>query len=124
MTLGLALAQSRRIAPALLAQLEQAAREKQSQLIDEIVGSGTMSAHDLALFAADKYQLPLLDLAQYNLAKVPPALAGNREFHAHRLLPLGRRENRLVLAISDPSNQAGLDAIRDMYKLHVEAVVV
>ncbi|SOZ36113.1 type IV-A pilus assembly ATPase PilB [Cupriavidus neocaledonicus] len=124
MTLGLALAQSRRIAPALLAQLEQAAREKQSQLIDEIVGSGTMSAHDLALFAADKYQLPLLDLAQYNLAKVPPALAGNREFHAHRLLPLGRRENRLVLALSDPSNQAGLDAIRDKYKLPVEAVVV
>ncbi|SOY51322.1 type IV-A pilus assembly ATPase PilB [Cupriavidus taiwanensis] len=124
MTLGLSLAQSRRIAPALLAQLEQAAREKQSQLIDEIVGSGTMSAHDLALFAADKYQLPLLDLAQYNLAKVPPALAGNREFHAHRLLPLGRRENRLVLALSDPSNQAGLDAIRDKYKLPVEAVVV
>ncbi|SOY49819.1 type IV-A pilus assembly ATPase PilB [Cupriavidus taiwanensis] len=124
MTLGLALAQSRRIAPALLAQLEQAAREKQSQLIDEIVGSGTMSAHDLALFAADKYQLPLLDLAQYNLSKVPPALAGNREFHAHRLLPLGRRENRLVLALSDPSNQAGLDAIRDKYKLPVEAVVV
>ncbi|WP_349607170.1 MULTISPECIES: type IV-A pilus assembly ATPase PilB [Cupriavidus] len=124
MTLGLALAQSRRIAPALLAQLEQAAREKQSQLIDEIVGSGTMSAHDLALFAADKYQLPLLDLAQYNLNKVPPALAGNREFHAHRLLPLGRRENRLVLATSDPSNQAGLDAIKEKYKLPVEAVVV
>jgi type IV pilus assembly protein PilB len=124
MTLGLALAQSRRIAPALLAQLEQAAREKQSQLIDEIVGSGTMSAHDLALFAADKYQLPLLDLAQYNLTKVPSALAGNREFHAHRLLPLGRRENRLVLAMSDPSNQAGLDAIKEKYKLPVEAVVV
>ncbi|MBP0630211.1 type IV-A pilus assembly ATPase PilB [Cupriavidus sp. AcVe19-1a] len=124
MTLGLALAQSRRIAPALLAQLEQAAREKQSQLIDEIVGSGTMSAHDLALFAADKYQLPLLDLNQYNLAKVPPGLAGNREFHAHRLLPLGRRENRLVLGLSDPSNQAGLDAIKEKYKLPVEAVVV
>ncbi|WP_354685554.1 type IV-A pilus assembly ATPase PilB [Cupriavidus necator] len=124
MTLGLALAQSRRIAPALLAQLEQAAREKQSQLIDEIVGSGTMSAHDLALFAADKYQMPLLDLAQYNLNKVPPALAGNREFHAHRLLPLGRRENRLVLAMSDPSNQAGLEAIKEKYKLPIEAVVV
>ncbi|WER45539.1 type IV-A pilus assembly ATPase PilB [Cupriavidus sp. WKF15] len=124
MTLGLALAQSRRIAPALLAQLEQSAREKQTQLIDEIVGSGTMSAHDVALFAADKYQLPLLDLTQYNLNKVPPALAGNREFHAHRLLPLGRRENRLVVAISDPSNQAGLDAIKQKYNLPVDTVVV
>lgn len=124
MTLGLALAQSRRIAPALLAQLEQAAREKQTQLIDEIVGSGTMTAHDVAIFAADKYQLPLLDLSQYNLSKVPPALAGNREFHAHRLLPLGRRENRLVLAMSDPSNQAGLDAIKQKYNLPVDAVVV
>ena len=124
MTLGLALAQSRRIAPALLAQLEQSAREKKSQLIDEIIGSGTMSAHDVAIFAADKYQLPLLDLAQYNLNRVPPALAGNREFHAHRLLPLGRRENRLIVALSDPTNQAGVDAIKQKFNLPVETVVV
>ncbi|WP_454723139.1 MULTISPECIES: ATPase, T2SS/T4P/T4SS family [Cupriavidus] len=124
MTLGLALAQSRRIAPALLAQLEQSAREKKSQLIDEIIASGTMTAHDVAIFAADKYQLPLVDLGQYNLNKVPPALAGNREFHAHRLLPLGRRENRLVLALSDPGNQAGLDAIKQKYNLPVDTVVV
>ncbi len=124
MTPGLALAQSRRIAPALLAQLEQSAREKKSQLIDEIIGSGTMSAHDVAIFAADKYQLPLLDLAQYNLNRVPPALAGNREFHAHRLLPLGRRENRLIVALSDPTNQAGVDAIKQKFNLPVETVVV
>lgn len=124
MTLGLALAQSRRIAPALLAQLEQSAREKKSQLIDEIIGSGTMSAHDVAIFAADKYQLPLLDLSQYNLNRVPSALAGNREFHAHRLLPLGRRENRLIVALSDPANQAGVDAIRQKFNLPVETVVV
>jgi type IV pilus assembly protein PilB len=124
MTLGLALAQSRRIAPALLAQLEQSARDKNTQLIDEIVGSGTMSAHDVALFAADKYQLPLLDLTQYNLNKVPSALAGNREFHAHRMLPLGRRENRLVVGISDPSNQSGLDAIKQKYNLPLDTVVV
>jgi type IV pilus assembly protein PilB len=90
MTLGLALAQSRRIAPALLTQLEQSAREKKSQLIDEIIASGTMTAHDVAIFAADKYQLPLIDLSQFNFGKVPPALASNREFHAHRLLPLAR----------------------------------
>ena len=124
MTLGLALAQSRRIAPALLAQLEQSAREKKTQLIDEIIGSGTMSAHDVAIFAADKYQLPLLDLAQYNLNRVPPALAGNREFHAHRLLPLGRRENRLIVAMSDPANQTGVEAIKQKLNLPVETVVV
>ncbi|AZG13361.1 MULTISPECIES: type IV-A pilus assembly ATPase PilB [Cupriavidus] len=124
MTLGLALAQSRRIAPALLAQLEQSAREKKTQLIDEIIGSGTMSAHDVAIFAADKYQLPLLDLSQYNLNRVPPALAGNREFHAHRLLPLGRRENRVIVAMSDPANQAGVEAIRQKLNLPVETVVV
>ncbi len=124
MTLGLALAQSRRIAPALLAQLEQSAREKKTQLIDEIIGSGTMSAHDVAIFAADKYQLPLLDLSEYNLNRVPPALAGNREFHAHRLLPLGRRENRLLVAMSDPANQAGVEVIRQKFNLPVETVVV
>jgi type IV pilus assembly protein PilB len=124
MTLGLALAQSRRIAPALLAQLEQSAREKKSHLIDEIIASGTMTAHDVAIFAADKYQLPLIDLNQFNLDKVPPALAGNRELHAHRLLALGRRENRLIVGLSDPSNRTGIEAITQKFNLPVDAVVL
>ncbi|TMS58026.1 type IV-A pilus assembly ATPase PilB [Imbroritus primus] len=124
MTLGLALVQSRRIAPALLAQLEQSAREHHAQLIDEIISSGAMSAHDVAVFAADKYQLPLLDLNQYNLQNVPPVLAGNRQFHALRLLPLGRRDNRLILATSDPANTAPVEQIRQKFNLSVDLVVV
>lgn len=124
MTLGLALVQSRRIAPALLAQLEQSAREHHAQLIDEIISSGTMSAHDVAVFAADKFQLPLLDLSQYNLQNVPPVLAGNRQFHALRLLPLGRRDNRLILATSDPANTAPVEQIRQKFNLTVDLVVV
>jgi type IV pilus assembly protein PilB len=124
MTLGLALVQSRRIAPALLAQLEQSARDRHTQLIDEIIVSGTMSAHDLAVFAADKFQLPLLDLAQYNLESVPPVLAGNRQFHALRVLPLGRRDNRLILATSDPANTAPLEQIRQKFNLAVDLIVV
>ena len=124
MTLGLALVQSRRIAPALLAQLEQSAREHHAQLIDEIINSGAMSAHDVAVFAADKFQLPLLDLSQYNLENVPPVLAGNRQFHALRLLPLGRRDNRLILATSDPANTVPVDQIRQKFNLTVDLVVV
>ncbi|WP_428851728.1 type IV-A pilus assembly ATPase PilB [Imbroritus primus] len=124
MTLGLALVQSRRIAPGLLAQLEQSAREHHAQLIDEIISSGAMSAHDVAVFAADKYQLPLLDLNQYNLQNVPPVLAGNRQFHALRLLPLGRRDNRLILATSDPANTAPVEQIRQKFNLSVDLVVV
>ncbi|MGT2494222.1 hypothetical protein ACU4GD_36445 [Cupriavidus basilensis] len=62
-----------------------------------------MTAHDVAIFAADKYQA-----APGRSESVQPeqacrsALASNREFHAHRLLPLGRRENRLVLALCGP----------------------
>lgn len=124
MTLGLALVQSRRIAPTLLAQLEQSARERHTQLIDEIIASGTMTAHDVAVFAADKFQLPLLDLTQYNLNNAPPVLAGNRQFHALRLLPLGRRDNRLILATSDPANTAPVEQIRQKFNLMVDLVVV
>jgi type IV pilus assembly protein PilB len=123
MTLGLALAQSRRIAPALLAQLEQSAREKKTQLIDEIIGSGTMSAHDVAVFAADKYQLPLLDLSEYNLSRVPSALSAT----ASSMRTGSCRwavGNRLIVAMSDPANQAGVDVIRQKFSLPVETVVV
>lgn len=106
MTLGLALTQSRRIAPTLLTQLEQSAREKRTQLIDELVSSGIMSAHDLAVFVAGKYQMPLLDLAQYKLDTVPAVLSTNKHFQQLRLLPLGRRDNRIIVATSDPSDRS------------------
>ena len=124
MTLGLALAQSRRIAPTLLTQLEQSAREKRTQLIDELVGSGIMSAHDLAVFVAGKYQMPLLDLAQYKLDTVPAVLSANKHFHQLRLLPLGRRENRLIVATSDPSDPKPIEELRQKMNVAVETVIV
>ncbi|GCB06221.1 type IV-A pilus assembly ATPase PilB [Ralstonia sp. SET104] len=124
MTLGLALAQSRRIAPTLLTQLEQSAREKRTQLIDELVGSGIMSAHDLAVFVAGKYQMPLLDLAQYKLDTVPAVLSANKHFAQLRLLPLGRRDNRLILATSDPSDPKPIDELRQKMNVAIETVIV
>ncbi|MGM3412520.1 type IV-A pilus assembly ATPase PilB [Ralstonia holmesii] len=124
MTLGLALAQSRRIAPTLLTQLEQSAREKRTQLIDELVSSGIMSAHDLAMFVAGKYQMPLLDLAQYKLDTVPAVLSANKHFAQLRLLPLGRRENRLILATSDPSDPKPIEELRQKMNVAIETVIV
>ncbi|CAJ0705578.1 type IV-A pilus assembly ATPase PilB [Ralstonia holmesii] len=124
MTLGLALAQSRRIAPTLLTQLEQSAREKRTQLIDELVSSGIMSAHDLAVFVAGKYQMPLLDLAQYKLDTVPAVLSANKHFAQLRLLPLGRRENRLILATSDPSDPKPIEELRQKMNVAIETVIV
>ncbi|MGM3273401.1 type IV-A pilus assembly ATPase PilB [Ralstonia sp. 24A2] len=124
MTLGLALAQSRRIAPTLLTQLEQSAREKRTQLIDELVGSGIMSAHDLAVFVAGKYQMPLLDLAQYKLDTVPAVLTANKHFAQLRLLPLGRRDNRLILATSDPSDPKPIEELRQKMNVAIETVIV
>jgi len=124
MTLGLALAQSRRIAPTLLTQLEQSAREKRTQLIDELVGSGIMSAHDLAVFVAGKYQMPLLDLAQYKLDTVPAVLSANKHFAQLRLLPLGRREHRLILATSDPSDPKPIEELRQKMNVAIETVIV
>lgn len=124
MTLGLALAQSRRIAPTLLTQLEQSAREKRTQLIDELVGNGIMSAHDLAVFVAGKYQMPLLDLAQYKLDTVPAVLTANKHFAQMRLLPLGRRDNRLILATSDPSDPKPIEELRQKMNVAIETVIV
>lgn len=124
MTLGLALAQSRRIAPTLLTQLEQSAREKRTQLIDELVSSGIMSAHDLAVFVAGKYQMPLLDLAQYKLDAVPAVLSANRHFQQLRLLPLGRRDNRIIVATSDPSDPKPIEELRQKMNVAIETVIV
>ncbi|KMY65259.1 general secretion pathway protein GspE, partial [Desulfocarbo indianensis] len=51
-------------------------------------------------------------------------LTANKHFAQMRLLPLGRRDNRLILATSDPSDPKPIEELRQKMNVAIETVIV
>ncbi|MCK6395873.1 type IV-A pilus assembly ATPase PilB [Zoogloea sp.] len=90
----------------------------------EVINRGLMSASDIALFAAETFGSPSLDLAAFDTAHLPTDAIDRKLMIKHQVVALGRRGNRLSLALSDPSNLRILDEIRFQTGLAVDPVVV
>ena len=90
----------------------------------EVINRGLMSAADIAVFAAETFGSPTLDLAAFDTAHLPTDAIDRKLMIKHQVVALGRRGNRLSLALSDPSNLRILDEIRFQTGLAVDPVVV
>jgi type IV pilus assembly protein PilB len=92
--------------------------------VEQFLMSRKMTATELGLFAAEKFGVPLFDLASID----PNALAKEhfdvKQANAQRILPLHMRGKRLFVAVSDPTNLKALDEIRFKTNLQVEPVLV
>lgn len=90
----------------------------------EVINRGLMSASDIAIFAAETFGSPTLDLSAFDTAHLPTDAIDRKLMIKHQVVALGRRGNRLSLALSDPSNLRILDEIRFQTGLAVDPVVV
>ena len=90
----------------------------------EVIQRGLMSGADIALFAAETFGSPTLDLNAFDAAHLPIDAIDRKLMVKHQVVALGRRGNRLSLALSDPSNLRILDEIRFQTGLAVDPVVV
>ena len=90
----------------------------------ELIKRGLISAGDLARFAGETFGTPIMDLASFDVAHLPIDAIDRKLMIKHQVLALGRRGNRLTLALADPSNLRILDEIRFQTGLAVDPVVV
>ena len=113
----------------VLTQMEMETMASQAKttgiaFVEQFLMSRKMTANELGLFAAEKFGVPLFDLAAID----PNALAREyfdvKQANAHRILPLHMRGKRLFVAVSDPTNLKALDEIRFKTNLQVEPVLV
>jgi type IV pilus assembly protein PilB len=94
------------------------------RLLDVLVQQGAINARRVAELLATEFGMPMApDLANVRitgdtLELVPRAVAAK-----HRLLPLSRDGGRLRVAIADPLETDGLDALGYMLKMPLEPVV-
>src|ERR1700683_4360681 len=102
----------------------QAATEKKTSFVTQLVLSGTVKARDIAIAASTEYGVPLLDLNSLVIDLEAVRSVSDKLLAKHRVLPLFRRGKRLFLGVADPTNLHAIDEIKFQCGLGVEAIVV
>lgn len=109
--------------PVLQKAIEDARNQKRS-LVALIVEELGAKAAEIAEVASEEFGMPWFDLATFDFSQWPENLVDSKLVEKHKALPLLKRGNRLYVAISDPSNQVGLDEIKFNTGLAVDGILV
>ncbi|WP_299006151.1 type IV-A pilus assembly ATPase PilB [uncultured Shewanella sp.] len=112
------------IEEASLTQAQQQAKAEQQNLIRYLVHHELMSAYDIAQVLHQEYGTPLYDLNELKLDSLDDDILNKKLIEKHNCLPLYKKNNRLYLAMSDPTNIAALEDFQFSASMHTEAILV
>lgn len=99
------------------------AESKRTSFIAELTGSGSVSAADLAHTMSSAFAAPLVDLDAIDVQRLPKELLDTKICQDYRVVVLGKRSNRLVVATADPSDQAAAEKIKFASQMGVDWVI-
>src|SRR6186713_1389881 len=102
----------------------QAAKDKKSHFVTQLVGAGAAKPRDIAIAAATEFGVPLFDLDALPLDLEVTRLVSDKLLAKHRVLPMFRRGKRIFLGVSDPTDLHAIDEIKFQTGMGVDAVVV
>ncbi|WP_211473726.1 type IV-A pilus assembly ATPase PilB [Collimonas humicola] len=122
--LARALLQAGRLSTAQMEALHKKASGDQTPFIAALLDSGHLDARALALFCAETFGYPQLDLSVLNLSTLPEKAIDGKLMESHSVLPLAKRGNKIYVALSDPTNIQALDQIKFQTELMVEPIIV
>jgi type IV pilus assembly protein PilB len=122
--LGRALVQGGKLVQADATSIQMEAGKAGISFIQQLVASKKLSARDVSQFAANTFGYPLLDLNSVDVEALPLNLIDAKLVVNHRVIALGKRGNRVFVAMSDPSNEQALQEVKFATGLNLEPVVV
>jgi len=122
--LARALIQQNRISEADAIACTTENKDKTNGFVLEAAKRGLLTEQQIARFAADTFGYPLLDISTLDPATVLKDAIDQKLMAKHHVLPIGKRGNRVTVALADPTNLRALDEIRFQSGLSVDAVVV
>ncbi len=94
-----------------------------TSFIAELVGSGGVSAADLALTLSQAFAVPLVNLDALDVQRLPKGLLDQKTCQDYRLVVLSKRNNRLIVATADPSDQRAAEKIKFSTQLSVDWII-
>ncbi len=99
------------------------AAANRTSFIAELTGSGAVSAADLAHTMSAAFAAPLIDIDAVDVNRLPKDLLDGKICQDYRVVVLGKRSNRLVVATADPSDQAAAEKIKFASQMGVDWVI-
>jgi len=102
----------------------KAAEQRQQTLIGYLAKRQIASANELAEAASTIFHLPITDIDQYALNKMPINLMPRELMSKHNILPLKQQENHIDLAMIDPGDFRAIEEVKFCTGLHVNVLLV
>ncbi len=99
------------------------AESSRTSFIAELTGSGVVSASDLAHTMSSAFAAPLVDLDAIDSQRLPKGLLDAKICVDYRVVVLSKRNNRLLVATADPSDQQAVEKIKFATQLGVDWVI-
>jgi type IV pilus assembly protein PilB len=103
--------------------ISKKAQVNRTSFLAELTGSGAVSAADLAHTMSSSFGAPLLDLDAIDLQRLPKNLLDNKICQAYRVVVLSKRNNRLIVATADPSDQQAAEKIKFATQMGVDWII-
>ena len=122
--LGRALVQQGRLVQADANAIQSEAAKAGITFVSQLVASRKLTAKEVSQFAAETFGYPLLDLNAVDTDQLPINLIDTKIVATHRVVALGKRGNRLFVALSDPSNEQVMQEVKFATGMTMEPVVV
>lgn len=122
--MGRALVSSGMLDAKIAEDLYRKSQANKTSYMVEITGSGQVSARDLAVTLSRAFAVPLLDLDAVDKQRLPADLLDAKLCQTYRLVPLSKRNNRIIAATADPSDQQAAEKIKFSTQLGVDWVIV
>jgi type IV pilus assembly protein PilB len=121
--LGRALVSAGKLGQKAAEDLYRKAQSSRTSFIAELTGSGAVSPSDLAHTMSAAFAAPLLDIDAVDIQRLPSGLLDPKICADFRIVVLSKRNNRLIVATADPSDQQAAEKIKFATQMGVDWVI-
>ncbi|MCM2346630.1 type IV-A pilus assembly ATPase PilB [Acidovorax soli] len=118
--LGRALMSAGKLTQKSAEEIYKKSQINRTSFIAELTGSGVVSAADLAHTVSAVFGAPLLDLDAIDPLRLPKDLLDAKICTAYRVVVLSKRNNRLIVATADPTDQEAAEKIKFTTQMGVD----
>jgi len=109
-----------------LEQLNDAIEETKksgSSVPSRLMENGLVKEDELLSLLSKEFGFPVVDLSEVDIPKEIATLIPKHIAQRHGIIPIGKEGNKLVVAVSDPSNPYAMDDIKVLMGFDVEPVI-
>jgi type IV pilus assembly protein PilB len=109
-----------------LSQLRAAQEEQQrsgGNLGFTLARLGYISDNEITNFLSQQYRVPTIDLDEYEIDAEIVKLVSKEQCEKHRVIPVSRTGNSLIVAMADPTNLHAIDDLKFLTSYNIEPVI-